>query len=50
VKNMKKDELPSVFDWIKALTSDLVALIFYIAIAAGVIFLLVKLVKYFWYM
>jgi len=47
---MKKDELPSVFDWIKALTSDLVALIFYIVIAAGVIFLLVKLVKYFWYM
>ncbi len=46
---MKKDDLPSVFDWIKALVSDLGALIFYFAIAAGVIFLLVKLVKYFWY-
>ena len=48
-KNKSKNEF-SVSKWIGAITSDLSVLLVYIGIFIGFIFLLVKLVKHFWYM
>ena len=47
--NKSNNEVPSLFTWIGALFSDTVMLLFYSALFIGFIYLMVKLVKYFWY-
>ena len=47
--NKSNNEAPSLFTWIGALVSDTVTLLFYSALFIGFIYLVVKLVKYFWY-
>ena len=47
--NKSNNEVPSLFTWIGALFSDTVMLLFYSALFVGFIYLVVKLVKYFWY-
>ena len=47
--NKSNNEAPSLFTWIGALFSDTVMLLFYSALFIGFIYLMVKLVKYFWY-
>ena len=47
--NKSNNEVPSLFTWIGALFSDTVMLLFYSALFIGFIYLVVKLVKYFWY-
>ena len=47
--NKSKNEAPSLFTWIDAIFSDIVMLLFYSALFIGFIYLVVKLVKYFWY-
>lgn len=44
-----ENDAPSIFTWIGALISDIVMIIVYLALFLGFIYLLVKLVKYFWY-
>ena len=47
--NQSKNEIPSLFTWITALISDIVMILIYLALFLGFVYLLVKLVKYFWY-
>lgn len=53
IKKNKKNstnQSSSFFKWLEALTSDIFMMIFYLAILLGFVFLVVKLVKYFWYL
>ena len=49
ISSKPKDETPSLFTWIQAVTSDIVMFIFVGALLLGFVYLLVKVVKYFWY-
>ena len=49
ISTKPKDETPSIFTWIQAVTSDVVMFIFVAALLLGFVYLLVKVVKYFWY-
>lgn len=49
ISTKPKDEAPSLFTWIQAVTSDVVMFIFVAVLMLGFIYLLVKVVKYFWY-
>tara|TARA_A100001035_G_scaffold190438_1_gene152054 strand:+ start:197 stop:676 length:480 start_codon:yes stop_codon:yes gene_type:complete len=49
INDKSSNEKPSLFDWFGAIVSDLFMLIFALALAIGFLYLLVKLVKYFWY-
>ena len=49
ISTKPKDETPSLFTWIQAVTSDVVMFIFVAALLLGFVYLLVKVVKYFWY-
>ena len=49
ISSKPKDETPSLFTWIQAVTSDIVMFLFCSILFLGFIYLLVKVVKYFWY-
>ena len=49
INEKSSNEKPSLFDWFGAIISDLFMFIFALALAIGFLYLLVKLIKYFWY-